>query len=173
MSYAQRLLQSGSYRLLQNSAIRDLEGVSPDPVYLTQPGPVYVTYPKTTYGWTDRTGITTPDMTGTRLSTGLVITGIGTSGTLVVTADGAASDMTVGIAIVLWDERNNPISVISGTITLSGWLKNSSGYYIAANSLGSNPPGFLAVDVSLAAGYTVLVQSILPAGTVNLHWKLF
>ncbi len=165
MPYSVRLLQNQSNRLLQNNAIRDLEGYVPDPVY--------VQYPKTTYAWTDRTGITTPDVTGTRLTTGLVITGTGTSGTLVVTADGTAGDMTVGVALVLWDERNNPISVISGTITLSGWLKNSSGYYIAANSLGTNPPGFLAVDVSLAAGYTVLVQSILPAGTVNLHWKLF
>jgi|SRR5208282_912657 len=164
MSYEQRLLQNGSYRLLQNTGYRDLEGLAPDPVY--------VVYPKTTYAWVDRTGITVPDVTGSRLTTGLVITGTGQSGTLVVTADGTASSMTIGIAIVLWDERNDPISVVSGTIILSGWLKNPAGNYITANGYGITP-GFLAVDVSFAAGYTVLVQSINPSGTVNLHSKLF
>ena len=58
-------------------------------------------------------------------------------------------------------------------LTLSGWCQNAAGNYIAANGYGVTPPGFLAVDVSHAAGYTVLVQSILPSGSVNLHTKLF
>ena len=83
--------------------------------------------------------------------------------------------MTIGIAVVLWDElRGNPISVTSLAITLSGWCKNAGGNYTGANGGTTYAPGFLAVDVSLAAGYTVLVQSIIPsAGSVNLHTKLF
>ena len=81
--------------------------------------------------------------------------------------------MTIGIAVVLWDERGNPISVTSLAITLSGWCKNAGGNYIGANGGTTYAPGFLAVDVSLAAGYTVLVQSIIPSGSVNLHTKLF
>ena len=94
-------------------------------------------------------------------------------GTLVITADGTAQSMTIGIAVVLWDERGNPISVTSLAITLSGWCKNAGGNYIGANGGTTYAPGFLAVDVSLAAGYTVLVQSIIPSGSVNLHTKLF
>ena len=90
-----------------------------------------------------------------------------------ITADGTAMSASIGIAVVLWDERGNPISVNSGMLTLSGWCKNAAGNYIAANGYGVTPPGFLAVDVSLAAGYTVLVQSIIPSGSVNLHTKLF
>jgi hypothetical protein len=165
MSTNQRLIENGSLRLLENLADRDLEGVSPDPVF--------VVYPKTTYGWTDREGITTPDVTGPISTTGLVITPTFSAGTLVVSADGTPGSTSIGIAVVLWDERGNPISVNSGTIMLSGWCKNAAGNYIAANGYGVNPPGFLAVDVSLSSGFTVLVQSIIPSGTVNLHAKLF
>ena len=110
---------------------------------------------------------------GAALDDGLVITGTAQAGTLVITADGTAMSASIGIAVVLWDERGNPISVNSGMLTLSGWCKNAAGNYIAANGYGVTPPGFLAVDVSLAAGYTVLVQSIIPSGSVNLHTKLF
>jgi len=165
MSYAQRLLENGALRLLESGGIRDLE--------LFNPEQVCVTYPKTAFSWTDRTGITTPDVTGPLSTTGLVITGTAQAGTLVITADGTAMSASIGIAVVLWDERGNPISVNSGMLTLSGWCKNAAGNYIAANGYGVTPPGFLAVDVSLAAGYTVLVQSIIPSGSVNLHTKLF
>ena len=164
MSYAQRLLENGALRLLESGGIRDLE--------LFNPEQVCVTYPKTAFSWTDRTGITTPDVTGPLSTTGLVITGTAQAGTLVITADGTAMSMAIGIAVVLWDERGNPISVNSGMLTLSGWCKNAAGNYITANGYGI-APGFLAVDVSLAAGYTVLVQSIIPSGSVNLHTKLF
>ena len=165
MSYAQRLLENGALRLLESGDIRDLE--------LFNPEQVCVGYPKLDFSWTDRTGITTPDVTGPLLTTGLAITGTANAGTLVVTADGTAMSMAIGIAVVLWDERGNPISVSSGMLTLSGWCKNAAGNYIAANGYGVTPPGFLAIDASLAAGYTVLVQSIIPSGSVNLHTKLF
>ena len=165
MSTTQRLLQNGSLRLLQNSDYRDLEGASPDPVY--------VVYPKTTYSWTDRIGITAPDVTGPLSATGLVITPTFQAGTVAISADGTKGSASIGIAVVLWDERGNPISVSSGTINLSGWCKNAAGNFIAANGFGVTPPGFLALDVSLASGYTVLVQSITPSGIVNLHTKLF
>ena len=165
MPYAQRLLESGDLRLLEDGAIRDLEFYNPEQVC--------VTYPKTAFSWTDRTRITKPDVTGPLSTTGLVITGTAQAGTLVITADGTAMSASIGIAVVLWDERGNPISVNSGMLTLSGWCKNAAGNYIAANGYGVTPPGFLAVDVSLAAGYTVLVQSIIPSGSVNLHTKFF
>ena len=63
------------------------------------------------------------------------------AGTLVITADGTAMSMAIGIAVVLWDERGNPISVNSGMITLSGWCKNAAGNYIAANGYGVPPQG--------------------------------
>ena len=82
MSYAQRLLENGALRLLESGDIRDLE--------LFNPEQVCVTYPKTAFSWTDRTGITTPDVTGPLSTTGLVITGTAQAGTLVITADGTA-----------------------------------------------------------------------------------
>jgi len=130
-------------------------------------------YPKTWYTWTDRTGITVPDISGPCSLANLTPISTADAGTLAITADGTAPSMTIGIAVVLWDERGNPMSVNSGMFTLSGWAKNASGNYITANGYAITPPGFLAVDVSLAAGYTVLVQSIIPLGTVNLHTKLF
>jgi len=167
MPYAQRLLENGFPRLLENEVIRALELV---PAPSQNVGQVY---PKTWYAWTDRTGITVPDVTGPLNLGSYIPTPAADSGTLVITADGTTMSMTIGIAVVLWDERGNPISVNSGMLTLSGWCKNAAGNYIAANGYGVTPPGFLAVDVSLAAGYTVLVQSIIPSGTVNLHTKLF
>ena len=114
-----------------------------------------------------------PDISGPYSLANLTPCPAADAGTLVITADGTVGSMTIGIAVVLWDERGNPMSVNSGMLTLSGWAKNASGYYITANGYAITPPGFLAVDVSLAAGYTVLVQSIIPSGTVNLHTKLF
>ncbi len=173
MPNAQRLLEApGQYRTLQNGAVRDVELFNPDSIYFTT-SQVNVVYPKTGYAWTDRTGITVPDVTGPMSTTSLVVTGASQAGTLIVTADGTASSMAIGIAVVLWDERSDPLSVISGMINLSGWLKNAAGHYIPTNGAGGMAPGFLAIDISLAAGYTVLVQSILPAGTVNLHTRLF
>ena len=167
MPYSQRLLENGLPRLLENSVVRALELV---------PAPfenVAQVYPKTWYTWTDRTGITVPDISGPYSLANLTPCPAADAGTLVITADGTVGSMTIGIAVVLWDERGNPMSVNSGMLTLSGWAMNASGYYITANGYAITPPGFLAVDVSLAAGYTVLVQSIISGGTVNLHTKLF
>ena len=168
MSYAQRASsRTARNALLENGIIRALELV-PDPRSRCR-----AVYPKTWYAWTDRTGITKPDVTGPASRQLRLVIRTADAGTLVITADGTAMSMTIGIAVVLWDERGNPISVNSGMLTLSGWCKNAAGNYIAANGYGVTPPGFLAVDVSLAAGYTVLVQSIIPSGSVNLHTKLF
>ena len=71
-------------------------------------------YPKTWYAWTDRTGITKPDVTGPLSTTCCDPGTTADAGTLVITADGTAMSMTIGIAVVLWDERGNPISVNSG-----------------------------------------------------------
>ena len=166
MPYAQRLLENGFPRLLENEVIRALELV---PAPSQNVGQVY---PKTWYAWTDRTGITVPDITAPYQLTNPTPFSTADAGTLVITADGTAMSQSIGIAVVLWDERDNPISVNSGMLTLSGWCKNAAGNYITANGYGT-APGFLAVDVSLAAGYTVLVQSIIPSGIVNLHTKLF
>ena len=125
MSYAQRLLENCEPRLLENGTVRGLE--------LYNPQQVCVGYPKLAYCWTDRTGITTPDVTGPLSTTGLVITGTAQAGTLVITADGTAMSASIGIAVVLWDERGNPDFSQSGMLTLSGWCKNAAGNYIAAN----------------------------------------
>ncbi len=167
MPYSQRLLENGLPRLLENGVSRALELVP-------APGQnVGQVYPKTWYMWTDRMGISAPDISGLYSLASLTQCPAADAGTLVITADGNRGSTNIGIAVVLWDERGNPISVNSGMLTLSGWCKNAAGNYIVANGYGVTPPGFLAVDVSLAAGYTVLVQSLIPSGTVNLHWKLF
>jgi len=167
MPYAQRLLENGLPRLLENQVVRALELVPAPSENVAQ------VYPKTWYTWTDRTGITVPDISGPYSLANLTPCPAADAGTLVITADGTVGSSTIGIAVVLWDERGNPISVNSGMLTLSGWCKNAAGNYIAANGYAATPPGFLAVDVSLAAGYTVLVQSLIPSGTVNVHTKLF
>ena len=127
MPYAQRLLENGFPRLLENEVIRALELV---PAPSQNVGQVY---PKTWYAWTDRTGITVPDITGTFNLSSCTPVPAADAGTLVITADGTAMSMAIGIAVVLWDERGNPISVNSGMLTLSGWCKNVAGNYITAN----------------------------------------
>ena len=147
-----RLLQSSASRLIQSGDVRVLENsVASTP---------YTSYPMSQYSWTDRFGITKPDVSGQiNLATSPISpTGIGNYTSLTVTAD-STLPQTVGVAVILWDNRGNPISVGSGMITLSGWAKNSSGYFIPANGYSGDTPGFLSVDVSMAAGYTVLLQS--------------
>ena len=127
MPYAQRLLENGFPRLLENEVIRALELV---PAPSQNVGQVY---PKTWYAWTDRTGITNPDVTGPYQLANLTPVSTADAGTLVITADGTAQSMTIGIAVVLWDERGNPISVTSLAITLSGWCKNAGGTTLEPN----------------------------------------
>ncbi|MBV8312452.1 MAG: hypothetical protein JO344_18875 [Planctomycetaceae bacterium] len=128
-------------------------------------------YPKTTYAWTDRTGITTPDVSGQYDLANLTQISTADAGTLVITADSTMPGAIIGLALVLWDERGNPISISNGEITTSGWAMNAAGNYIAANGY-SITAGFLAFDVSNAAAYSILVIQI-SNGTVNLHSKLF
>ncbi len=130
-------------------------------------------WPKTWYGWTDRNGIATADVTGTLSSSTLTPISISDAGTLVVTVDGNASSASIGITVVLWDERGFVIGGASSTITLSGWLTNASGNFVAFNPYSVSPPGFLQIDVSNAAGFNILVQSLPTSTTINLHWKLF
>lgn len=137
------------------------------------PTPVYSVDWKSTSSWADRIGITVPDVIAPISTDSFVISETMTFGKLVITADGPVDSTVIGIAIVLWDERGNPISVNSGNITLSGWLTNSDGNFIASNAFGLDPPGSLFIDVSLASGYTALVQSIVPSGSpINIHCKL-
>ena len=130
-------------------------------------------FPKDWYTWTDRLLITTPDVTGP-LSTSALPTPISCAdaGMLVIAADGTTASANIGITVVLWDERGNPIGGCTNQITLSGWLTNAAGNYPGINGLGTYPPGFLQIDVSNAAAFNILVQSIT-GGTINLHWKLF
>ena len=128
-------------------------------------------YPKTVYAWTDRTGITQPDVTGPYQLSSLTPLPTADAGTLVITADCTIAGAIIGLAVVLWDERGNPISISSGNITSSGWATNAAGNYVASTGYSVNA-GYLAVDVSLAAGYSILVMQI-SGGIVNLHGKLF
>lgn len=149
-----------SNRILQNSVNRLLE--SGDTLVLedNMSSPANVLYPMSPYFWNDRIGVTKPDVYGpTNLSTlSIPPTGTGGYGNLIVTAD-STIEQTIGIAIVLWDNRGNPISVGSGMITLSSWAKNSLGNLISADRYGISSPGFMSADVSMADGYTVLLQS--------------
>jgi len=129
-----------------------------------------VVYPKTDYAWTDRTGITVPDVTDPLDTASLTQVSAADAGTLVITADGDVPQSIIGITVVIWDERGYSTSVSTSAITLSTWAKNRAGNYVAQSN--GTAPGFLTVDVSLAASFSVLVQSLI-GGPVNLHWKLF
>lgn len=161
-----RLLEDGHALHLESNGFRTLEST-----VVTLPT---VAYPMSSYAWTDRVGITKPDIPGqlnlSTLASGPI--GTGNYDSLVITADSTVVQ-TIGLAVALWDERGNPFSVSVGTMTLSGWAKNAAGNFIPQNSYGLNPPGFINVDVSMASAYAVLVQSMLTGSTINLHWKLF
>lgn len=131
-----------------------------------------IQYPSSLYSWTDRTGITSPDITGPVDLTTLEVgpTSTGSYRSLAVTAD-CTSPQSVGIIVVLWDDRGNPISVNSGIITLSSWAQNGLGNFIPSYGYGITPPGFVNIDVSCAAGYTILIgsfsiQNVTALGTV-------
>ena len=130
-------------------------------------------WPKTWYGWTDRNGISTADVTGLFSTSSLTPISTSDAGTLLITADGNVGSTTIGISVVLWDERGFVIGGCTSAITLSGWLTNASGNFVAWNGFGVSPPGFLQVDVSNAVGFNILVQSLSTSMTINLHWKLF
>ena len=166
MPFTIRLLENGSARLLEGSVSRRaIEGVEDNSQQVS------CVYPKTWYTWTDRMGIIKPDVTGPYQLVNLTPMPTADAGTLVITADFTTPGAIAGLAVVLWDERGNPISISNGTITASGWATNAAGTYVAASgySVGA---GYLAIDVSQAAGYNVLVIQI-SNGTVNLHTKLF
>ena len=130
-------------------------------------------FPKDWYTWTNRTGISGPDVTGPLSTTTLTPISTSDAGTLLITADGTVGSTVIGITVVLWDENGNPIGGGTSSITLSGWLINAIGNFQAFNGYGLSPSGFLTVDVSNAAGYNILVQSISPTSSINLHWRLF
>ena len=83
---------------------------------------------------------------------------------LVITGDSTAAGAICSLAVVLWDERNNPISLSTGQITTSTWCQNAAGDYIASsgNSLGA---AYLPINVACAAGYNVVVQAIQPGAS--------
>lgn len=130
-------------------------------------------WPKTWYGWTDRTGIATADVSGVLSSSSLTPISTSDAGTLLITADGNVGSTTIGITVVLWDERGFVIGGGTSAITLSGWLTNASGNFVAFNGFAASPSGCLQVDVSNAAGFNILVQSLPTSTIINLHWKLF
>ena len=81
MPYSLRLLENGSERTLENGIIRALELVPDDSQQVS------CVYPKTWYAWTDRTGITNPDVTGPYQLANLTPVSTADAGTLVITAD--------------------------------------------------------------------------------------
>ena len=127
---------------------------------------------KTWYAWTDRTGITNPDVTGPYQLANLTPVSTADAGTLVITADGTASR---------WRSASPSCSGTNAATRSRSTLNDHTQRVVQERGrelhcgewIWCHSPGFLAVDVSLAAGYTVLVQSIIPSGSVNLHTKLF
>ena len=81
MPYSLRLFENSSERLLQNGVVRALELVPDDSQQVSE------VYPKTSYTWTDRTGITKPDVTGPYQLANLTPVSTADAGTLVITAD--------------------------------------------------------------------------------------
>ena len=132
---------------------------------------VFQYYEKSNWTWGERLGVTTPDITGPMIMPRSWNTYTSSAGTFLVAADSVLPSVNIGIVFVLWDNRGNPLSVIPREIYTSGWAKNAAGNYISQS--GGDGPGFAVIDVSLAAGVTYLVQSIMPKSTVNFHWKLF
>ena len=88
MPYSLRLLENGSECTLENGIIRALELVPDDSQQVS------CVYPKTWYAWTDRTGITNPDVTGPYQLANLTPVSTADAGTLVITADGTIGSMT-------------------------------------------------------------------------------
>ena len=106
----------------------------------------------------------------------MVLTGIiplptADAGNLVVAIDSSVAGATVTLAVALWDERGNPISIVFNTITTSAWATDAAGNYIAESPYNLGP-AYLEYDVSLGAGYRIFVMQI-SRGAVNLHAKLF
>jgi len=127
-------------------------------------------WPKDWYAWTDRTSITTPDVTGpTNVGAGTPIA-LGDAGTIIIVADSSTASETIQFSVVLWDGptlgqsgRNNPIAVSTGSITTSGWAQNEAGNYIGTNAI--------SVNATMADAYAIFVNSV--QGTFNLHHRIF
>lgn len=133
---------------------------------------VAVVYPKLYHNWSSRLGITAPDVTGPMSASSLQISPVGNEGTLVIAVDGTKPSSQVELTIVTWNEVGDMTGVTTLGVNLSGWLTTKQGTYIGCQACSRYNPGFLAIDVSLAAGYTILVQSMTRRNTINLRWKL-
>ena len=146
-------------RVLQNSANRLLESGGSLVLENSLTSQAYASYPMSPYPWTDRFGITKPDVLGPTNLTTLSIgpTGTGNYTSLVITAD-SVIPMVVGVAVVLWDNRSNPISVGSGMITLADGRRTRRAIQYLPTDMG------VTLQVSRCGridgcGYTVLLQS--------------
>ncbi len=128
-------------------------------------------WPKDWYSWTDRT-VTTPDITGPLNLSTLTPVSAGDAGTLQIAVDTLASSATLGLIVVGWDSRGNPISASEFIVTTSGWATNSAGYFVMTSS-AVNSDTTIEFPVYNYSGFNVLLESMTPVTTVNLHWRLF
>ncbi len=156
MPYSKRLLENGQPRTLESGGMRDLEVIPPAGATVSW------VWPKTAYSWTDRTGIYQPDYPVSLKLSGITPLPAADAGALVITADSNTPQAILALTLVLWDERGNPISASSGSITTSSVVTNAAGNYIAANGL-SLGPAYQPINVAAAAGYSVHVARITPA----------
>ncbi len=128
-------------------------------------------WPKDWYSWTDRT-VTTPDITGPlNLSTLTPVTA-SDAGTLQIAVDSLSASTTIGLIVVTWDSRGNPIGATEFIFSTSSWATNSAGYFVMTSSTTSSDP-CIEVPVYNYSGFNVLLESMTPATTVNIHWRLF
>jgi len=166
VSFMRRTLENGSLRLLECLTIdRALEGCEDDSQEVS------VVYPKRWYTWNDR-AVSAPDFEGTVNLADWQPTPTADAGTLLITADFSEPSARANINVVYWDERGNPLCVAGFGLMASSFALNAEGNYIAGiNCTGSYVP-MLTLNVSFAAGYTILVN-YLTGGVMNLHSKLF
>jgi len=128
-------------------------------------------WPKDWYSWTDRT-VTTPDITGPLNLSSLTPVSAGDAGTLQIAIDTLAASATIGIVVVAWDSRGNPISATEFIVVTSGWATNSFGYFVLTSS-ALTTDATIEFPIYNYSGFNVLLESISPATTVNMHWRLF
>ncbi len=149
-------MENGSLRLLENLQIdRALEGCDDDSQQIS------VVYPKTWYTWNDR-AVSAPDFSGTVNLANWQPTPAADAGTLLITADFSVPSAQANINVVYWDERGNPMCVAGFGLMASSFALNPQGNYIAGiNCTGSYVP-MLTLNVSFAAGYTILVNFLMP-----------
>lgn len=133
--------------------------------------------------WIDRTGITAFDSLST---TGLTPIAVDGANQLIITVDASASSSSgpgiissLGLVIVLWDERGNPIIALPYNGQVAEEAVGPS-YAVTLNHQGQQlPVGITQIGFSYVFGFNILFftialnpQQAIVSMLVNLHYKI-